>query len=149
MEGAGGAAASQQGEQHLAGLEGTAEESRGAGGEGGAGEVASVVARVAASREVTVAAPASGAQHPGEEMREGERGSVSGELVPRQERSTERQSQPAPGFSGDQGAEWLEKQPGRLREQVSWPRNYQNPLGDAPPNDPGAARSHSASQHLF
>lgn len=85
VEGAGGTAAFQRGEQRLAGSEGTAEESRGEGGKGGAGEVASVVARVAALREVTGAAPASGAPRPGEGTREGERGSVSGDLGPRQE----------------------------------------------------------------
>lgn len=62
-----------------AGSEGTAGESRGREAREVPEKVASVVARVAASREVTVVAPASGAKQPGEGGRE----SVSGELVSR------------------------------------------------------------------
>lgn len=124
-EGAGGTAAFRRGEQHLAGSEGTAEESRGEGGEGGAGKVASVVARVAASRVVTVAAPASGARRPGEGMREGERGSVSGEPVPRQEGwglcrvAVSARSR----LEWGPGGRVAGKQPGRVRQRVSGPRN--------------------------
>lgn len=53
----------------MAGSEGTAEESR---GREGPGKVASVVARAAASGEVTVA-PASGAKRPGEGRKERKR----------------------------------------------------------------------------
>ena len=57
-------------------LQGTTEESRRQGGKGGAEKVASVVARAAASREVAVMAPASGARRPGEGRGVREQGSV-------------------------------------------------------------------------
>lgn len=86
-EGAGGMAALQQGERLLAGSEGTAEEAEVREVWEGPGRVASVVARAAASREVVVAASASGAWCPGEgggeRERRQERGLLSGEVVPK------------------------------------------------------------------
>lgn len=90
----------------------------------GPGKIASVVARVAALRDVAVVAPASGAQRPGEGGRRRERGWVSRELAPRALCRTA--VSPTPGQPGTQGAGRLEKCPARVR--VPWHRNHKTPL---------------------
>lgn len=107
------------------------------GGREGPGKVASVVARVAALREVAAAAPVSRAQHLGEEGRGGESGPSLGSWCPGQgpgdsaRKAGEQPSWPTLG-QPEMQAGWLEKHPGRVTGGPLVRTLEKNPLAMTP-----------------